>query len=105
MVGEHEHGRVIRRLGSPPSLPLEIPLTAAGPEHVAAHDVGTRGGDRIDLGAVLVGVVDHPSVQPAVDALAERQVGGLVRTCGVAVERNGDVCGDCGHAGSDFRPA
>src|SRR5882757_10734280 len=49
MVGQHVHRRVIRRLGSPPSLPLEIPLSTPGPEHVAAHDVGARVDDPVDL--------------------------------------------------------
>jgi len=66
--------------------------------------------DSVDLGAVLVGVIEHPSVQPAVDAFAERQVLGLVRACGVAVQGHwapanagADVCGDYGHAGTDYR--
>ena len=103
MVGKHEHRRVIRRLWSPPSLPVQIPVSAAGPEHVASHDVGARVDDSVDLGVVLVGVIEHPGVQPAVDAFAERQVLGLVRACGVAIQGHGDVCGDYGHAGTDYR--
>jgi len=51
--------------------------------------------------AVLVGVLEHPGVQPVVDAITERQVLGLLRPCCVAVERDGDICGDGGHAESD----
>jgi hypothetical protein len=32
--------------------------SAPRPEHVAAHDVDTRVDDPVDLGAVLLGVVD-----------------------------------------------
>jgi hypothetical protein len=41
-MGEDEHVVVVRRVISPPTLPLLIPpVTAArGPEHVAAHHTG-----------------------------------------------------------------
>jgi hypothetical protein len=85
---------------------LEVPFTAAGAEHVAAHDVGPRAGDRVDLGAVLIAVVEHPGVQLLVfEAFAERQFFRLVRPGRKAVQRHGDVCGDCGHAGTDHRRA
>src|SRR3954451_24475593 len=39
VMGEHEHRRVVRRLGTPPAAPVLIPLAADRPEHVPPHDV------------------------------------------------------------------
>jgi hypothetical protein len=41
VVGEHEDGRVVRRILTPPALPVLVsPRPADRPEHVAAHDGG-----------------------------------------------------------------
>src|SRR5918999_4771252 len=34
VMSEHEHRRVVRRLGTPPAAPILIPLAADRPEHV-----------------------------------------------------------------------
>src|SRR5690349_5262895 len=39
VMGEHEHRRVVRRLGTPPTAPVLVPLAANRPEHVPSHDV------------------------------------------------------------------
>jgi hypothetical protein len=50
------------------------------------NDVSARRRHRVDLGAILVAVVEHPGVQAAVDALTERKGAGLVRSGGEAVQ-------------------
>src|SRR5205814_5056747 len=43
VVGEHEHGRVVRRVVAPPAVPgFVAPRAADRPEHVATHDRGAR---------------------------------------------------------------
>src|SRR6201999_1750330 len=37
-VAEDEYRCVVGRVGSPPATPVEVPLAAVGPEHVAPHD-------------------------------------------------------------------
>src|SRR5919107_1127948 len=64
VMGEDEHVVVVRRVVSPPTLPLLIPPVPAahGPEHVAAHHAGADVLERflddpcarVDLAALLV---------------------------------------------------
>jgi hypothetical protein len=43
VVGEHEHGHVVRRLVAPPALPALVgPGAAHRAEHVAPHDPGAH---------------------------------------------------------------
>jgi hypothetical protein len=97
VVGEDEHGRVIRRLVAPPSLPVEVPRAATRTEHVAAHHVGARRRDRCDLVGVRVGLLEHPAMQAAVDALAERLVRALVGSGYKPVDRHRHVAGHLAH--------
>jgi hypothetical protein len=93
-MGEDEHVVVVRRVVSPPTLPLLIsPVPAAhGPEHVAAHHAGADVLARfldypcafVYLAALLLvglapgGQRNDPVVKPLA-ALAERVLLALVR--------------------------
>ena len=87
--------------GSGPHHPTQSGSHAPRPgtEHVAPHDEGAGRGDRGELGAVLVGVVEHPRVEgvPGLHAVAERLIEGLVGPGGVPVERDREVAGDDAH--------
>src|ERR671938_1019445 len=39
VMGQHEHRRVVGRLGTPPATPVLVPLAADGAEHVPPHYV------------------------------------------------------------------
>jgi hypothetical protein len=98
MVGEDEDRRVVGRVVAPPALPVEIPVAAAGTEHVAAHHVRPGRGDGLDGGGVGLRLLEHPAVQAAVDALAEGRVRALVRPGREAVDRHRHVTRDLRHA-------
>src|SRR3954454_20746719 len=105
-MGEDEHVVVVRRVVSPPTLPLLIaPVPAArGPEHVAAHDAGADVLERllhdprarVHLAALLVMRLtpspqrDVPVVQ-SLAAFAERVLLTLVRAGDESVCRDRDV--------------
>jgi hypothetical protein len=78
VVGEHEHRRVVRRVVAPPAGPLLVVRPAVRAEHVAAHHERAGRRQRRDRVGVRVGLLDHPAVQPVVDALAERLIAALV---------------------------
>ena len=90
--------------GSSPHQPRQspVPLAADRAEHVAPHDVGARGRSSSSRASRrrrpgLVGV-EVPLVQlHAADA--ERVVTALIGAGDEAVERDGHVAGDSGHAG------
>ena len=108
MVGEHEHGVVVRRVLTPPSPPGAVtPVAPDGSEHVAAHDRGTDAAiaplDEVGVDGVVLlarGVEPVPLPEaadgedPLVEALAadaERVFKALVRSRDVAVERHREV--------------
>lgn len=74
---EDEDRRVVDRVRSPPSRPIEVPLAAVVTKHVAAHDVGAGEGDRIGLVAVFVAMIELPGVQAVLVEVAERALGAL----------------------------
>src|SRR4051794_41427815 len=111
-MGDDEHVRVVRRVVTPPALPLlASPVPAADrPEHVAAYHAGAdvlarflddpRAG--IDLAALLVvrlapgGQRNDPVVKPLA-ALAERVLLALVRAGNESVRRDRDVTPELAH--------
>jgi hypothetical protein len=100
-MGEHENLGVVRRILTPPPVPRPVPLAPHRAEHVPAHDVRPGRRDLVELGPVLVGVLEHPGVQPVAPAVtavvAEGAFLGLVRPGPVAVGRDGDVGDDLAH--------
>ena len=96
VMGEHEHRRVVRRLGPPPAAPVLVPRAADRPEHVAAHDVGAArahepaGRRLVGLVGALVAEVPGVELPPA---LAERVLATLLWPGDEAIERNGHVAG------------
>src|SRR5262249_31567158 len=74
VMREDKHRRVVRRLGTPPTAPILIPLAADRPEHIPPHDVGAArtheptGRRRVGLVGTLV--TEMPAVELA-PALAE----------------------------------
>ena len=105
VVREHEHRVVVRRVVSPPTLPLQVrPRSALRSEHVAAHDVRPDAGNP-SAREEVVGVPgsagravylaegprgDEPLHQ-AVPRVTEGRVEALALARGVAVERNGQA--------------
>ena len=89
---------------APPAVPWPVPLAGDGAEHVAAHDVSAGAVHLLDLGSVLVGVVEHPGVQPVAPAVAavgaEGTLLGLVGPGGVPVCGDGLVNDDPAHEDS-----
>src|SRR5215212_10831573 len=114
-MGDDEYVVVVRRVVSPPTLPLLIaPVPAAdGPEHVAAHHAGADVLARffddpcalVDLAALLVmrlapnGQRNDPVVEPLA-ALAERVLLALVRAGDESVCRDRDVTPELVHRSS-----
>src|SRR3954465_12048760 len=100
VMGEHEHRRVVRRLGPPPAAPVLIPLAADRPQHVAAHDVGAARAHE-PAGSGLVGLVGALVAEvPGVElpsALPERVLATLVRPGDETVERDRHVAGGVRH--------
>jgi hypothetical protein len=112
VMGDDEHVVVVRRIVSPPTLPVLIaPVPAAdGPEHVAAHHAGADVLARflddpsalVDLAALLVmrlapsGQRNDPVVEPLA-ALAERVLLALVRAGDESVCRDRDVTPELAH--------
>src|SRR3954467_3431758 len=90
VMGEHEHGRVVRRLGTPPSAPVLLPLPADRPEHVPPHDVrAARAHEPAGRGRVgVVGalVAEMPAMELA-PALPQRIVAALIGPGDETVER------------------
>ena len=118
VVGDDEHGVVVRRVLAPPARPpLVAPGTTADrPEHVSAHHAGADVLDRfleypralVHLAALLAvgpapaGQRNHPVVEP-LTALAERVLLALVRPRDETVQRDRDVTPKLAHADS-FHP-
>jgi hypothetical protein len=114
-MGEDEHVVVVRRVVSPPTLPLLIPPVPAahGPEHVAAHDAGADVLERllhdpralVHLAALLVmrlapsGQRNGPVMQ-SLPTLAERVLLALVRAGDESVCRDRDVTPELAHRAS-----
>src|SRR4051794_23027890 len=100
VVGEHEHRRVVRRLGAPPTAPVLIPLAADRPEHVPPHDVGAawahEPAGRRRVGVVGTLVAEMPSVELA-PAFAQRILAALVGPSDETVERDRHVAGGVRH--------
>ena len=97
VVREDEDGAVVRRLGSPPAPPVAAPLAADRAEHVATHDVGASREDRVEFGAMVVGVLEHPLVDHLGGEVAEGRLLALVRPGREAVGGDGQICIDAGH--------
>ena len=96
MVGEHEHGGVKGRVGTPGALPLGVVFPAGVAELPGAHDLGPDP----DVVACDEGVVDaaaatglprpgleHPLVQP-LPGMTEMQLLGLTLTGTETIERD-----------------
>src|SRR6266496_2943133 len=114
-MGEDEHVVVVRRVVSPPTLPLLIPPVPAahGPEHVAAHHAGADVLERllpdrralVHLAAVLVmrlapGGQRHGPVMQSLSTLAERVLLALVPAGDESVCRDRDVTPELAHRAS-----
>src|SRR5262249_9491141 len=100
VMGEHEHRRVVRRLGTPPAPPVLIPLAADRPGPVPAHDVGAgwadEPGGRRRVGVVGALVGEMPSVE-LTPAFAEWILAALVGPSDETVERDRHVAGGVRH--------
>src|ERR687885_1822820 len=87
VMGEHEHPRVVRRLGAPPATPVLIPLAADRPEHVPPHDVRAarahEPAGRRRVGVVGALVAEMPGMELA-PAPAEWMLAALVGPSDVA---------------------
>src|SRR5213595_1847030 len=96
VMGEHKHRRVVRRLGTPPAVPVLIPLAADRPEHVPPHDVrAARAHDpacRSPVGVVGALVAEMPGMELA-PTLAEWILAALVGPIDETVERYRHVPG------------
>src|SRR3954454_15515626 len=96
VMGEHEHRRVVRRLGTPPAAPVLIPLAADRPEHVPPHDVRAArahepaGGRPVGVVGALVAEMPGMDLAPT---LTEWIVAALVRPGDETVERDRHVAG------------
>src|SRR3954465_1128370 len=90
VMGEHEHGRVVRRLGAPPPPPVPLPPPAGRPEHVPPHDVrAARAHEPAGRGRVgVIGalVAEMPAMELA-PTLAEWILAALVGPGDETVER------------------
>src|SRR4051812_30443446 len=99
-MGEHEHRRVVRRLGTPPATPILIPLAADRPEHVSPHDVrAARAHEPVGRGRVgVVGalVAEMPGMDLA-PSLTEWILAALVGSSDETVERDRHVAGGVRH--------
>src|SRR5262245_1962552 len=100
VMGEHEHRRVVRRLGAPPAAPVLIPLAADRPEHIPPHDVGAprahEPAGRRRVGVVGALVAEMPTVELA-PAFAEWILAALVGPSDEPVERDRHVAGGVRH--------
>src|SRR5215213_495736 len=100
VMGEHEHRRVVRRLGAPPAAPVLIPLPADRPEHVPPHDVGAAwahepaGRRRVAVVGALV--AEMPTVELA-PPFAQWILAALVGPSDETVERDRHVAGGVRH--------
>src|SRR4051794_26565939 len=100
VMGEHEHRRVVRRLGTPPAAPVLIPLAADRPEHVPPHDVRAArshepvGSRRVSVVGALVAEMPAMDLAPA---LAEWILAALVGPSDETVERDRHVAGGVRH--------
>src|SRR4051794_17716284 len=99
-MGEHEHRRVVRRLGTPPAAPVLIPLAADRPEHVPPHDVRAarahEPAGRCRVGVVRALVAEMPAMHLA-PTLAEWILAALVGPGDETVERDRHVAGGVRH--------
>src|SRR5262245_52979735 len=99
-MGRHRHGRVVRRLGTPPAAPVLIPLAADRPEHVPPHDVRAarahEPAGRRRVGVVGALVAEMPAMELA-PALAEWILAALVGPSDETVERDRYVAGGVRH--------
>src|SRR3954452_3534807 len=90
VMGEHEHRRVVRRLGTPPAAPVLIPLAADRPEHVSPPDVRAgrahepAGRRRVGIVGALVAEMPAMELEPT---LAEWMLAALVGPSDETVER------------------
>src|SRR3954451_18119353 len=91
VMGEHEHRRVVRRLGAPPAAPVLIPPAADRPEHVPPHDVRAarthEPAGRGRVGVVGTLVTEMPAMELA-PALAEWILAALAGPSDETVERD-----------------
>src|SRR3954469_2660031 len=100
VMGQHEHGRVVRRLGTPPAAPILIPLAADRPEHVPPHDIRAArahepaGRRRVGVVGALVAEVPGMKLEPT---LAEWILPALVGPGDETVERDRHVAGRVRH--------
>src|SRR5438874_3349728 len=114
-MGEDEHVVVVRRVVSPPTLPLLIPPVPAahGPEHVATHHAGADVLERllhdpralVHLAALLTvrfapGSQRNGPVMQPLPALAERVLLALARAGDEPVQRDRDVTPELAHRSS-----
>jgi len=100
VMGEHEHGSVVGRLGPPPARPLLVPLAADRAKHVAAHDVGAAGAQQTALGigvSLIRALVAEVPVVQLTAPFAERVLAALIRPGDEAVEGDRHVAGGVGH--------
>src|SRR5688572_5427399 len=99
-MGEHEHRRVVRRLGTPPAPPVLAPLAADRPEHVPPHDVrAARAHEPVGrrrVGVVGALVAEMPGMELA-PTLTEWIIAALVGPSDETVERDGHVAGGVRH--------
>src|SRR6266513_2885912 len=100
VMGEHEHRRVVRRLGTPPAAPVLIPLAADRPEHVPPHNVRAarahEPAGRRRVGVVGALVAEMPAMELA-PPLAEWILAALVGPSDETVERDRHVAGRVRH--------
>src|SRR5919107_4454246 len=100
VMGEHEHRRVVRRLGPPPAAPVLIPLAADRPEHVPPHDVRAarahQPAGRRRVGVVGALVAEMPAMDLA-PTLAEGTLAALAGPGDETVERYRHVAGGVRH--------
>src|SRR4051794_10145236 len=100
VMGEHKDRRVVRRLGTPPTAPVLIPLAADRPEHVPPHDVRAarahEPAGRRRVGVVGALVAEMPGMELA-PTLAEWILAALVGPSDETVERDRHVAGGVRH--------
>src|SRR5919107_342219 len=106
VMGQHEHRRVVGRLGTPPATPVLIPLAADRPEHVPPHDVrATRAHEpacRRRVGVVGALVAEMPAMDLA-PTLAEWILAALVGPSDESMALSLSMQGSCKYVSAALR--